>query len=177
TLRPSWRGSRGGCVSFRDLALWRLRLKRGLPVRGYRRLRLRKCRRGSQLCLDLASEAEKSLGRDDERSRVGRGVGARVWGKCFSLGRPLVPVGRSGRVGSRRDPSDGQVSLVVDFAIPLLRRGARAFIATVTGYPYLNPLSSLLLTIPLHLTTPSVVLAARRAPATEGCRPCPPYLC
>ncbi|RWW14885.1 hypothetical protein GW17_00021310 [Ensete ventricosum] len=55
--------------------------------------------------------------------------------------------------------------------------GAEAFIATVTGYPYLNPLSSLLLTIPLHLTMPSVVLAARRAPAAEGCRPCPPYLC
>ncbi|RRT32028.1 hypothetical protein B296_00055547, partial [Ensete ventricosum] len=49
-------------------------------------------------------------------------------------------------------------------------------IATVTGYPYLNPLSSLLLTIPLHLTTLSVVLAARRAPAAEGCRHCPPYL-
>ncbi|RWW62492.1 hypothetical protein BHE74_00030373, partial [Ensete ventricosum] len=83
---------------------------------------------------------------------------------------------RSNRVGSRRDPSDGQVSLVVNFAIPLLRRGAGAFIATVTGYPYLNPLSSLLLTIPLHLTTPSVVLVARRAPAAEGCRHCPPYL-
>ncbi|RWV87635.1 hypothetical protein GW17_00050334 [Ensete ventricosum] len=41
-------------------------------------------------------------------------------------------------------------------------------------YPYLNPLSYLLLTIPLHLTTPSVVLVARRASAAEGCRPCPP---
>ncbi|RZS27759.1 hypothetical protein BHM03_00061281, partial [Ensete ventricosum] len=49
TLRPSWRGSRGGCVSFRDLALWRLRLKLDLPVRGHRRLRLRKCRQGSRL--------------------------------------------------------------------------------------------------------------------------------
>ncbi|RZS21651.1 hypothetical protein BHM03_00054314 [Ensete ventricosum] len=116
-------------------------------------------------CLDLASEVEKSLGRDDERSRVGSGSG-----------RSLVPAGRSGRVGSRRDPSDGQVSLVVDFAIPLLRRGAGAFIATVTGYPYLNPLSYLLLTISLHLTMSSMVLATRRAPAAEGCRPCPPYL-
>ncbi|RZS22699.1 hypothetical protein BHM03_00055515, partial [Ensete ventricosum] len=52
-----------------------------------------------------------------------------------------------------------------------------AFIAIVTEYPYLNPLSSLLLTIPLHLTMPSVVLTARRAPAAEGCRPCPSYLC
>ncbi|RRT39941.1 hypothetical protein B296_00058801 [Ensete ventricosum] len=57
-----------------------------------------------------------------------------------------------GRVGSRGDPSDDQVSSVVDFAIPLLRRGSGAFIATVIGYPFLNPLSSLLLTIPLHLT-------------------------
>ncbi|RWW63266.1 hypothetical protein BHE74_00029566 [Ensete ventricosum] len=32
---------------------------------------------------------------------------------------------------SRRDPSDDKVSLVVDFTIPLLRRGARAFIATI----------------------------------------------
>ncbi|RZS18982.1 hypothetical protein BHM03_00051321 [Ensete ventricosum] len=95
----------------------------------------------------------------------------------FSSGRPLVPAGRSGRVGSRRNPSDGQVSLVVDFAIPLLRRDAGAFIATVTGYPYLNHLSSLLLTIPLLLTTPFVVLATRHAPAAEGCRLCPPYLC
>ncbi|RWW54483.1 hypothetical protein BHE74_00038932 [Ensete ventricosum] len=83
---------------------------------------------------------------------------------------------RSGRVGSRRDPSDGQVSLVVDFAIPLLCRGARAFIATVTGYLYLNLLPSSLLTKLLHLTTLSVVRATRRAPAIWGCRPCPPYL-
>ncbi|RWW51684.1 hypothetical protein BHE74_00041937 [Ensete ventricosum] len=47
----------------------------------------------------------------------------------------------------------------------------------VTESPYLSPLSFLLLTIPLHLTIPSVVLAARRAPAGKGCRPCPPYLC
>ncbi|RRT32841.1 hypothetical protein B296_00038242 [Ensete ventricosum] len=40
-----------------------------------------------------------------------------------------------------------------------LQEGAWAFIATVTGYPYLNHLSSLLLIIPLHLTMSSVVLA------------------
>ncbi|RZR71726.1 hypothetical protein BHM03_00006861 [Ensete ventricosum] len=97
--------------------------------------------------------------------------GAQVGGKCFSSGRPLIPVRRSGRVGSRRDPSDDQVSLVVDFAIPPLRRGAGAFIAIVMGYPYLKPLSSLLLTISLYLTMSSVVLAARRAPAAGGCRP------
>ncbi|RWW62818.1 hypothetical protein BHE74_00030037 [Ensete ventricosum] len=81
---------------------------------------------------------------------------------------------QEGRVGSRRDPSDGQVSYVVDFMIPLLRRGVGAFIAIVTGYLYLNPLSFLLLTILLHLTMSSVVLAARRVPAAERCRPCPP---
>ncbi|RRT45935.1 hypothetical protein B296_00037983, partial [Ensete ventricosum] len=96
--------------------------------------------------------------------------GAQVGGKCFSSGRPLIPVRRSGRVGSQRDPSDDQVSLVVDFAIPPLRRGAWAFIAIVIGYPYLKPLSSLLLIIPLHLTTSFVVLAARRALAAGGYR-------
>ncbi|RRT34529.1 hypothetical protein B296_00048762 [Ensete ventricosum] len=95
------------------------------------------------------------------------------------LGAVAAPpqAGSPGRVGSRRDPSDGQVSLVVDFTIPLLRRGAWAFIITVTGYPYLNLVSSLLLTISLHLITSSVVLAARRATAAEGCRSCPLYLC
>ncbi|RRT45581.1 hypothetical protein B296_00023951, partial [Ensete ventricosum] len=97
-------------------------------------------------------------------------------GKGFSSGRSLIPARRSGRIGSRRDLFDYQVSLVVDFVILLLRRGARVFIAIVTGYSYLKPLSSLLLTILLHLTTPSVVLTARRAPAAGGCRPCPPYL-
>ncbi|RRT40370.1 hypothetical protein B296_00035311 [Ensete ventricosum] len=91
--------------------------------------------------------------------------GAHVGGKCFSSGRPLIPARRSGRVGSRRDPFDGQVSLVVDFSIPLLRRGIEAFIVIVMGRPYRRPLSSLLLTILLHLTTPFVVLATRRAPS------------
>ncbi|RWW67834.1 hypothetical protein BHE74_00024679 [Ensete ventricosum] len=45
---------------------------------------------------------------------------------------------------------------------------ARAFIVRVTGSPYLNPLSSLLLTILLHLTMPSVVLAARHAPVARA---------
>ncbi|RWW37265.1 hypothetical protein BHE74_00057661, partial [Ensete ventricosum] len=184
------------------------------------------------ICLDLATEVEKSFGRYDERSRWlgsercsapefsnGRScdmgppssakmikeyllclpnrcgvppcllswhcwfrpvcasppavASAQSWrsgrGKGFSSGRLLIPTRRSGRVGSRRNPSDGQVSLVVDFAILLLRRGAGAFIVIVTGYPYLKLLSSLLLTIPLHLTTLSVVLAARRAPAAGGC--------
>ncbi|RRT60621.1 hypothetical protein B296_00003505 [Ensete ventricosum] len=103
-------------------------------------------------------------------ARLGRSTasgGAQVGWTCLSSGRSPIPTRRSGRVGSRRDPSDGQVSSVVDFAIPLLRRGVWAFITTVTGYSYLNPLSSLLLTIPLHLTMPSVVLVARRALAAE----------
>ncbi|RRT50747.1 hypothetical protein B296_00013490 [Ensete ventricosum] len=76
----------------------------------------------------------------------------------------------SGRVGSRRDPSDGQVTLAVDFAIPLLRRGAGAFIVRVTRSPYLSPLYSLLLTIPLYLTMSSVVLArgSGKDPTEQG---------
>ncbi|RZR80571.1 hypothetical protein BHM03_00006636 [Ensete ventricosum] len=44
-------------------------------------------------------------------------------------------------------------------------RGSWSLYSTVTGYPYLNPLSSLLLTIPLLLTTESVVLAVGRTTA------------
>ncbi|RWW33896.1 hypothetical protein GW17_00001363 [Ensete ventricosum] len=96
--------------------------------------------------------------------------GARVERKYSSSGWPPTPARRSG-------PSDGQVSSVVYFTIPPLRGGAGAFIVTVTRYPYLNSLSSLLLTVPLLLTMPSVVLTARRALAGKGCRPCPPYMC
>ncbi|RZR89186.1 hypothetical protein BHM03_00016865 [Ensete ventricosum] len=64
--------------------------------------------------------------------------------------------------GSRRDLSEGQVSLVADFAIPLLHRGAGAFIVSATGRSYLRSLLSLLLTMPSYFTTPSMVLAARR---------------
>ncbi|RZS24579.1 hypothetical protein BHM03_00057663 [Ensete ventricosum] len=113
------------------------------------------------------------------RVRLGRLAAGVV--ELRSSGNVSARVGRrflqEGQVGSRRDPFNGQVSFVVDFAIPPLRRGVGAFIAMVTGYPYLKLLSSLLLTIPLHLTTPSVVLSVRRAPVAGGCRPCPPYLC
>ncbi|RRT66395.1 hypothetical protein B296_00040224 [Ensete ventricosum] len=107
----------------------------------------------------------------------GPGLGGRLLVvELRSGGRVSARVGhrflQEGRVGFRRDPSDGQVSSVVDFAIPLLRRGAGAFIAIVTGYPYLNPLSSLLLTILLHLTMSSVVLAARHAPIAKPASPC-----
>ncbi|RWW27927.1 hypothetical protein GW17_00007618 [Ensete ventricosum] len=92
----------------------------------------------------------------------------------LSSGQELAIAKRSGRVSSRRDPSDGQVSAMVNFAIPLLRRGAGAFIVSVVGHSYLISLLPLLLTMPSYLSTMPVVLAVRRAPAGEGCRP---YLC
>ncbi|RWW58666.1 hypothetical protein BHE74_00034440, partial [Ensete ventricosum] len=91
----------------------------------------------------------------------------------LSSGRALALARRSGRVSSRRDPSDGQVSSVVDFAIPLLRRGARAFIVNAIGHSYLISLLSLLLTIPLLLTMSSVTLTVRRAPVVIP-EPSPP---
>ncbi|RWW63734.1 hypothetical protein BHE74_00029077 [Ensete ventricosum] len=44
--------------------------------------------------------------------------GAWVGLKYSSSGRPLTPARRSGWVGSRRDPSDSQVSSVVGFSDP-----------------------------------------------------------
>ncbi|RWV96340.1 hypothetical protein GW17_00040965 [Ensete ventricosum] len=105
---------------------------------------------------------------------MGRAPGPGLGGRLLvvelrSGGRVSAWVGhrflQKGPVGSRHDPFDGQVSSVIDFTIPLLHRGAGAFIAIVTGYSYLNPLSSLLLTIPLHLTMSSVVLAVGRTTA------------
>ncbi|RWW44677.1 hypothetical protein BHE74_00049535, partial [Ensete ventricosum] len=135
---------------------------------------------GGEACACMKPRfAKRRLPFSCHKERVGAQVGGK--GSRVRLERSAARVvglmsGRnvSGRVGSRRDPSGGQVSLVVDFAAPLLRRGAGAFIATVIGYPYLNPLYSLLLIILLHLTTSFVVLAARHVPVAEGCRPCPP---
>ncbi|RRT52178.1 hypothetical protein B296_00017890 [Ensete ventricosum] len=100
--------------------------------------------------------------------------GVRAGRRRLSSGWPPAPARRSGRVSSRRDPSDDQVSVMVDFLIPLLYRGAGAFIASVVGYSYLISLLSLLLTMSSYISTMPVVLAVRRAPAGEGCRP---YLC
>ncbi|RRT64306.1 hypothetical protein B296_00019384 [Ensete ventricosum] len=100
--------------------------------------------------------------------------GARVGLKYSSSGRFLTPARRSGWVGSRRDPSDGQVSSVVSFAIPLLRRGAGAFIVSAIGRSYLISLLSLLLTMSSYLSTMLAILTVRRAPAGRGCRS---YLC
>ncbi|RWW48525.1 hypothetical protein BHE74_00045385 [Ensete ventricosum] len=94
--------------------------------------------------------------------------GARVGRKYSNSGRPPTLARRSGRVDSQCDPSDGQVSSVVDFAIPLLCRGAEAFIVSAIGHSYVISLISLLLTIPSYLSTTPVVLAVRRAPADRG---------
>ncbi|RWW59159.1 hypothetical protein BHE74_00033919 [Ensete ventricosum] len=113
---------------------------------------------------------------------MGRAPGPSLGGRLLvvelrSGGCVSAPVDRrglqEGQVGSGPDVAPPTVKLVLLLILrsPTLRRGAGAFIATVTGYPYLNPLSSLLLTIPLHLTMSFVVLATRHAPATEGCRP------
>ncbi|RWW06612.1 hypothetical protein GW17_00030049 [Ensete ventricosum] len=76
-----------------------------------------------------------------------------------SSGRALAPARRSGRVSSRHDPSDGQVSLVVDFSLPLPRRGAGAYIVGVVGHPYLATLLPLWLTMPSYTSTTPVILA------------------
>ncbi|RWW62850.1 hypothetical protein BHE74_00030002 [Ensete ventricosum] len=65
--------------------------------------------------------------------------------------------------GSRCDLSDGQVSLIVNFAIPLLRGGAGAFIVKGTRRSYLRSLLSMLLTMPSYFVAASVVLAVTRA--------------
>ncbi|RWW29776.1 hypothetical protein GW17_00005691 [Ensete ventricosum] len=83
----------------------------------------------------------------------------------LSSGRELASARRSGRVSSRRDPSDGQVSAMVDFVIPLLRRGTGAFIVSVVGHSYLISLLPLLFTMSSYLSTMPVVLAVRHAPA------------
>ncbi|RZR94730.1 hypothetical protein BHM03_00023488 [Ensete ventricosum] len=100
--------------------------------------------------------------------------GVQAGRRCLSSGRPSAPARRSGRVSSRRDPSDSQVSVMVDFLIPLLRRGVGAFIASVVDHSYLISLLPLLLTMPSYLSTMPAVLTVRRAPAGKGCRP---YLC
>ncbi|RZS21892.1 hypothetical protein BHM03_00054591 [Ensete ventricosum] len=44
--------------------------------------------------------------------------GVWVGRRHLSSGRAPTPARRSGRISSRRDPSDGQVSVIVNFAIP-----------------------------------------------------------
>ncbi|RWW59748.1 hypothetical protein BHE74_00033299, partial [Ensete ventricosum] len=94
--------------------------------------------------------------------------GVRVGRRRLSSGRAQAPARRSGRVSSRRDPSDGQVSVMVDFAIPLPHRGERTFIVSDVGHSYLISLLPLLLTMSSYLSIMPIVLAVRRAPAGEG---------
>ncbi|RZS24306.1 hypothetical protein BHM03_00057357 [Ensete ventricosum] len=100
--------------------------------------------------------------------------GARVRGRQLRLGRAPTPARRSGRVNSRRDPSDDQVSFVVCFSTPLPRKGAGAFIVSAVDHSYLVTLLPLWPTIPSYPSTTPIVLAVRRASAGRGCRP---YLC
>ncbi|RRT32981.1 hypothetical protein B296_00057268 [Ensete ventricosum] len=99
---------------------------------------------------------------------------ARVGWMCLNSCWMPTHARRSDRVGSRRDPSDGQVSLVIDFAIPLPRRGAGAFIVSDIGHSYLITLLHLWFTLLSYLSTMLVVLAVRRASTGKGCRS---YLC
>ncbi|RWV93353.1 hypothetical protein GW17_00044199 [Ensete ventricosum] len=61
------------------------------------------------------------------------------------------------------EAGSSKLDLVVDFSIPLLRRGAGAFIVTVARHSYLRSSPSLSLTMSPYFTTSSMVLAARRA--------------
>ncbi|RWW51403.1 hypothetical protein BHE74_00042259 [Ensete ventricosum] len=87
-----------------------------------------------------------------------RNDGAQVGRKCSS----------SGRVGSRRDPSDSQVSFVIGSSIPLPRRGARAYIVGIVDHPYLVTRLPLWLTLPSYTSTTPVVLAVRDVSTGEG---------
>ncbi|RZS03945.1 hypothetical protein BHM03_00034203 [Ensete ventricosum] len=100
--------------------------------------------------------------------------GVRVGRRRLSSGRAPAPARRSGRVISRRDPSDSQVNVMVDFMIPLPRRGAEAFIVSIVGPSYLIALLPLRLTISSYPSTMPLMLAVRRASAGKECRP---YLC
>ncbi|RWW88007.1 hypothetical protein BHE74_00003137 [Ensete ventricosum] len=102
-----------------------------------------------------------------------RSGGVQVRRRRLSSGRALAPARRSGRVSSRRDPSNGQVSSMVDFTILPSRRGAGAFIVSVVGPSYLISLLPLRLTMSLYLSTMPLVLVVRRAFAGKECRPYP----
>ncbi|RZR91237.1 hypothetical protein BHM03_00019328 [Ensete ventricosum] len=93
--------------------------------------------------------------------------GVRVRRRHLRSGREPTPAKRSGRVSSRRDPSDDQVSFVVDFSIPLPRRGG-AYIVGIVGHPYLATLLPLWLTMLSYTSTTPAILAVRHASAGKG---------
>ncbi|RRT55587.1 hypothetical protein B296_00044840 [Ensete ventricosum] len=82
-------------------------------------------------------------------SELGSGSRLLEW---WSSGQPLTPARRSGRVGSRRDPSDGQVSSVVG----------------VVDHPYLATRLPLWLTLSSYASTTPAVLAVRDTSTGEG---------
>ncbi|RWW28168.1 hypothetical protein GW17_00007374 [Ensete ventricosum] len=94
--------------------------------------------------------------------------GARVGRKYSNSGRSLTPARRSGRVGSRHDPSDGPVSLVLCFPILMPRRGAGAYIVGVVDHPYLTTWLPLWPTMPSYTSTTPAVLAVRDASTGKG---------
>ncbi|RZS28969.1 hypothetical protein BHM03_00062632 [Ensete ventricosum] len=100
--------------------------------------------------------------------------GARVKRRHLRSGRAPAPARRSGRVSSRRDPSNDQVNFCGSSLIPPPRRGAEAYIVSVVGHPYLATLLPLWLTMLSYPSTTPAVLAVRNASAGKGCQP---YLC
>ncbi|RWW54713.1 hypothetical protein BHE74_00038689 [Ensete ventricosum] len=94
--------------------------------------------------------------------------GVRVRRRHLRSGREPAPAKRSGRVSSRRDPSYDQVSLVVDFPLPLPRRGAGAYIVGDVGHTYMATLLPLWLTMSSYPSTTPTVLAVRHASAGKG---------
>ncbi|RWV76995.1 hypothetical protein GW17_00062239, partial [Ensete ventricosum] len=86
-----------------------------------------------------------------------------------------APIGKkspsSGRVGSRRDPSDGQVNLVILFFLPLPRKGAGAFIVSVVDHSYMIALLLLWPTMPSYPSITLTVHVVRRAFAGRGVDP------
>ncbi|RRT65547.1 hypothetical protein B296_00035733 [Ensete ventricosum] len=94
--------------------------------------------------------------------------GAPAGKKSPSSGRSPIPARRPSRVGSRRDPSDGRVNLVVPFSIPLPRKGVGAFIVSVVDHSYLVTLLLLWLTMSSYPSTTLAVHVVRRAFAGRG---------
>ncbi|RRT55987.1 hypothetical protein B296_00043569, partial [Ensete ventricosum] len=97
--------------------------------------------------------------------------GAPVRKKSPSSGRQPIPARRPSRVGSRRDPSDGRVNLVVPFSIPMPRKSAGAFIVSVVDHSYLVALLFLWPTMRSYPSTTLVIHVVRRAFAGRGVDP------
>ncbi|RWW75831.1 hypothetical protein BHE74_00016118 [Ensete ventricosum] len=78
---------------------------------------------------------------------------------------------QGGRVGSRRDPSDDQVSLIFSFCdLPALCR-CRSFYSGCCGLFVPDDLTAFMTHHAVAPLAMPVVLVVRRAPAGGGCRP------